>query len=94
MYANRHAKVSDNVREWLYKAQIFFMGIILLLFLKPVLTGAHGLRRRKVRGTDRLLTCCRLPLLMRGTASLLAATTLSFGSLWVVVHLIAPLISP
>ena len=36
MYANRHAKVSDNVREWLYKAQIFFMGIILLLFLYTV----------------------------------------------------------
>lgn len=38
MYANRHAKVSDNVREWLYKAQIFFMGIILLLFLYTVVS--------------------------------------------------------
>ena len=28
--------VTDNVREWLYKAQIFFMGIILLLFLYTV----------------------------------------------------------
>lgn len=37
MYANRHAKVSENVRQWLYRAQIFFMGIILLLFLYTVI---------------------------------------------------------
>ena len=42
MYANRHAKVSDNVREWLYKAQIFFMGIILLLFLYTVVAYIFG----------------------------------------------------
>ncbi len=52
---------------------------LLAAFLLPILTGAPGLRRRKVRGMDRLLTCYRLPLIMRGTASLLAATTLVMG---------------
>ena len=31
-----------NVREWLYKAQIFFMGIILLLFLYTVVAYIFG----------------------------------------------------
>lgn len=38
MYINRHAKVSEKVKDLLFKAQIFCMGIILLLFLYTVIT--------------------------------------------------------
>lgn len=33
MYANRHAKVSEEIKTWLFRAQIFFMAIILILFI-------------------------------------------------------------
>jgi len=49
---------------------------LLLSFALPVILGAVAARRRRVRGADRLLACHRLPLFLRGTASLLAATML------------------
>lgn len=49
---------------------------MLLAFLLPILTGAIGMRRRRIRGADRLLVSHRLPLFMRGTAALLAANML------------------
>ena len=33
MYANRHAKVSENVKHWLFRTQIVCMVVILVLFL-------------------------------------------------------------
>jgi YD repeat-containing protein len=48
---------------------------MLLAFALPILMGALSLRRR-LPAPDRLLTCFRLPLFMRGTASLVAFTML------------------
>jgi RHS repeat-associated protein len=48
---------------------------MLLAFALPILLGAFSLRRR-LPAPDRLLTCFRLPLFLRGTASLVAFTML------------------
>jgi RHS repeat-associated protein len=59
-------------------ARICFQSIpvcMLLAFALPILMGALSLRRR-LPAPDRLLTCFRLPLFLRGTASLVAFTML------------------
>jgi RHS repeat-associated protein len=59
-------------------ARVCFQSIpvcMLLAFALPILMGALRLRRR-LPAPDRLLTCFRLPLFLRGTASLVAFTML------------------
>lgn len=33
MYVSRHANLSENVSKWLFRGQVFFMAIILILFI-------------------------------------------------------------
>lgn len=38
MYVNRHVELSENVGKWLFRVQVFFMAIILILFAYNAIT--------------------------------------------------------
>ena len=58
--------------RWVFRGIPVFM---LLAFLLPIAIGAFNTRRLRARRAQQM-TCYRLPLFMRGTASLMAATML------------------